>query len=120
MSREFAVATVDAIPVGSHWVVRAGNRELGIFNIEGRFYALPNLCPHQRGPLCSGRVSGALEANEATGWRFSWQHEGEVVTCPWHAQEFHIPTGTCLAFPEIKLKSFDVRVVDDEILVTIG
>jgi nitrite reductase (NADH) small subunit len=119
MSSEIAVATVDAIPEGKHKVVRAGNRELGIFNVGGRFYALPNLCPHQRGPLCTGRVSGTVDCTAETGWRFSWRHEGEIVTCPWHAQEFHIPTGTCLAFPQIKLKSFPVRVDGENILVSV-
>ena len=32
------------LPPGRHTVVRAGNRELGIFNIGGTLHALPNLC----------------------------------------------------------------------------
>ncbi len=31
------------------------NRELGVFNIRGKVHAIPNLCPHQRGPLCKAR-----------------------------------------------------------------
>jgi len=116
---EVAVASVEAIPEGTHKVVRAGNRELGIFNVAGRYYALPNLCPHQRGPLCAGRVSGTIDCTEESGWRLHWLHEGEIVTCPWHAQEFHIPTGRSIAFPAIKLKSFPVRVEGEQILVTV-
>jgi nitrite reductase (NADH) small subunit len=114
---EVEVAHVDDVPEGAHKIVRAGRRELGVFNVRGTLYALPNLCPHQRGPLCEGRVSGTIECDEETDWRPSWRHEGEIVICPWHAQEFHIPTGACLAYPEIKLKSFPVRVEDGRILV---
>jgi nitrite reductase/ring-hydroxylating ferredoxin subunit len=119
MPEDVAVATLSELPEGAHKVVRAGRRELGLFNVGGKLYALPNLCPHQRGPLCEGRVSGTLDCTEETGWRFSWRHEGEIVTCPWHAQEFHIPTGTCIAFPQIRLKSFPVRIEGDAVLVTV-
>lgn len=116
---EVAVARVGEIPEGGHKVVRAGKRELGLFNVGGTYYALPNLCPHQRGPLCEGRVSGTIECDEESDWRLAWRHDGEIVTCPWHAQEFHIPTGVCLAFPEIRLKSFPVRIEGASIYVTV-
>lgn len=119
MPEQYVVAKADALPPGSHAVVRAGNRELGVFNVEGTLYALPNLCPHQRGPLCAGRVSGALESDEESEWRLAWRYEGEVVTCPWHAQEFHIRTGQCLAFPKIRLKTFPVEVVGGDVVVTV-
>jgi nitrite reductase/ring-hydroxylating ferredoxin subunit len=119
MSDDVVVGPAASLPEGAHRVVRAGRRELGIFNVGGELYALPNLCPHQRGPLCAGRVSGTIKCTAETSWRFSWQHEGEIVTCPWHAQEFHIPSGTCLAFPEIKLKRFPIRIDGDDIVVSV-
>jgi nitrite reductase/ring-hydroxylating ferredoxin subunit len=42
-----------------------------------------------------------------------------VVTCPWHGLEFHVPTGQCVALPDIRLKTFAVRVADGEIRVTV-
>ena len=102
---------------GEHRVVRAGNRELGIFNIRGSYHAIPNLCPHQRGPLCDGAVSGTLDYGPHTEWRLAWIWEDEVVTCPWHSLEFHVPTGRCVALPDIRLKTFDVRVVDGDLRV---
>jgi nitrite reductase (NADH) small subunit len=115
--KEYAVARVDELPEGQHRIVRAGNRELGVFNIRGSYHAIPNLCPHQRGPLCEGGVSGTLDYGPHTGWRLSWIWEGEVVTCPWHSLEFHVPTGRCVALPEIRLKTFEVRVRDGQVLV---
>ena len=116
---EHTVGLVEDLPEGAHAVVRAGNRELGIFNIRGEYHAIPNLCPHQRGPLCEGDVSGTLDYGPHTGWKLAWIWEGEVVTCPWHSLEFHVQTGHCVALPDIRLKTFDVRVVDGEIRVVL-
>jgi nitrite reductase (NADH) small subunit len=116
---EHTVGLVDDLPEGAHAVVRAGNRELGIFNIRGAYYAIPNLCPHQRGPLCAGDVSGTLDYGPHTAWRLAWIWEGEVVTCPWHSLEFHVPTGRCVGLPDIRLKTFEVRLVDGEIRVVL-
>lgn len=116
-ARAYRVARVEEVPRGTHRVVRAGNRELGLFNIGGEYHAIPNLCPHQRGPLCAGGVSGTLDFGAHTGWTLAWIWEGEVVTCPWHGLEFHVPTGQCVALEAIRLRKFDVRVEDGEIAV---
>src|SRR5258708_34080963 len=57
---EHRVGGVDEIPAATHEVVKVGRLlEIGVFNIDGTLYALPNLCPHQTGPLSLGRASGA-------------------------------------------------------------
>jgi nitrite reductase/ring-hydroxylating ferredoxin subunit len=107
-------------PEGTHRVVRVGRREIGVFNIRGRLYGLPNLCPHQTGPLCEGRrVTGTLAADAAGDWRPRWTMEGEVVVCPWHGLEYHVPTGRCLAYPEIQLRRYEVGVEGDDVVVSL-
>ena len=32
-------------------------RSIGVFNVQGQYYALRNQCPHQGAPLCRGKVS---------------------------------------------------------------
>jgi nitrite reductase (NADH) small subunit len=108
--REYTIAALADFPPGTHRVVEIGERKIGVFNIDGQFYALPNLCPHQLGPLCTGKVSGTLAAGPEDGWRIHWEREGEIVTCPWHGLEYHIPTGQCLAYPEIRLRTYPVWV----------
>ena len=116
---EYTVCRVEELPEGTHRVVHVGRRELGIFNIGGELHAIPNLCPHQRGPLCEGNVSGALAAGPETGWELAWIWEGEVVTCPWHGLEFHVPSGQCLALPDVRLRSYTLRRTNGEIRVAI-
>ena len=61
------VATVDEIPPGERKIVEIGGRSLGVFNIKGEFYALRNICPHQGGPLCEGRLTGLVMADRPGG-----------------------------------------------------
>jgi nitrite reductase/ring-hydroxylating ferredoxin subunit len=113
----YRVAPLAEFPPGSHRVVKVGRREIGIFNVDGTFYALPNLCTHQLGPLCKGKVSGTVICTRETKWKLQWGFDGEIVTCPWHGMEYHIPTGKCLAFPEIRLRSYEVWVEDEQVMV---
>ena len=116
---EHAVGPAEEIPEGAHRVVRAANREIGVFNIRGEYHAIPNLCPHQRGPLCEGAVSGTLDYGPHTEWKLAWIWDGEVVTCPWHGLEFHVPSGRSVAFDDIRLRKYEVRVADGELRVVV-
>lgn len=108
MAREIVIGPVEEFPAGSHRVVQVEGREIGVFHVDGELYALPNLCPHQLGPLCTGKVSGTLIQNRETDWQRQWVADGEIVACPWHGLEFRIQTGQCLAFPDIRLRSYRV------------
>ena len=118
---EVVVGRVADFPAGTHKVVVAAGREIGVFNIAGHLYGLPNLCPHQTGPLCEGAIAtGTLAADLDSDWKPRWVMEGEVIACPWHGLEYHVPTGRCLAYPEITLRRYPVAVRDDEVVVTVG
>lgn len=43
--------------------------------------------------------------------------EGETVTCPWHAWRFCIKDGTWEDNRRVKVDTFEVRVVGDEVQV---
>jgi nitrite reductase/ring-hydroxylating ferredoxin subunit len=112
------VGDLSDFPEGSHKVVKVGGRQIGIFNIRGEFYGLPNVCPHQTGPLCEAKiVSGTLIATQETGWKSEWVHDGEIIVCPWHGLEYHVPTGKSLAYPNIRLRRYEVIVENDKVKV---
>lgn len=113
------IAPAAEIPVGGQQIVKIGRREIGLFNVKGTFHALPNLCPHQLGPLCEGKVSGTTDAHAETSWEVEWVHEGEIVTCPWHGIEYHIPTGRCIAFSEISIRSYNVWEEDGWVMIEV-
>jgi nitrite reductase (NADH) small subunit len=117
---EYIVGSVADFPPGSHRVVQAGRMAIGVFNVDGQLHALPNVCPHQFGPLCEGTVNGTTACTAETGWEFAWVRDGEIVTCPWHGIEFDIATGRSLSSARLKVRTYPVRVEDGQIKVTIG
>lgn len=115
MATEYVVANTRDLPVGAHILVEIGGREFGVFNVKGEYYALANACFHQNGPLCGGAVTGTTICDEGTNWKTAWDLDGEVIVCPWHSLEFHIPTGRCLAYPNRRVPTYPVRVDGDQI-----
>lgn len=67
-------------------------KEVGLFNVEGKIFAIDNLCPHRGGPLSDGRL------------------EGRVVACPWHGWEFDVTTGALVMNPDNRVARYEVKV----------
>ena len=60
----YVIGRLADFPEGSHRIVEVGGRQIGIFNIRNELYALPNICPHQTGPVCAGRsLTGSVLAS---------------------------------------------------------
>ena len=117
MTQAYLVARVEDVPEGRHIVVEVRGREIGLFNVRGRYYALPNVCFHQNGPLCRGATSGTVVANAETNWQRAWVAEGEIIVCPWHALEYNVTSGQCLAYPRRRLPMWEVQIEGDQIQV---
>src|SRR5436190_24175297 len=69
MSRH-VVARVEEIPPGGRKIIRVAGREVGIFNLEGRYYALKNSCPHQGSRVCLGRIVGTTLPSDVYEYRY--------------------------------------------------
>lgn len=103
------VARVDEIPVGERKVVEIAGRSVGVFHVQGSFYALRNRCPHQGGPLCEGPLSGFVTA--ALPGKYDYTRKGEILRCPWHGWEFDVKTGQSWFDPEkMRVRSYEVCV----------
>ena len=50
MSRHVVAATSEIKP-GERKLVTIKGREIGVFNVDGAFFALANRCPHAGGPM---------------------------------------------------------------------
>ena len=92
--------------------------EVGIFNLEGTFYALKNVCAHQGSRVCLGRIVGTALPSDV--YEYKYGREGQILRCPWHEWEYDITTGESLFDPNVRIMSYPVEVVDGEIVVTIG
>jgi nitrite reductase (NADH) small subunit len=112
------VGPVADFPAGSHRVVSLGKLHVGIFNVGGEFHALPNICPHQFGPLCAGPVSGAMVCPSSANFTWAYAQDGEIVTCPWHGIEFEIATGRCLSSSRLKVRPYPLTVEDGHLILS--
>jgi len=74
-------------------------REIALFNIDGKVYALDNACPHMGGPLGEGDI------------------EDSVVTCPWHGWQFNVMTGECINMPGDDAASIPLEIRGEEIFL---
>ncbi len=108
------VGTVDELPVGTRKIVEINGKSIGVFNVNGRFVAVLNLCPHEFAPVCMGRVSGTTQAS--VPGQIEWVREGEILYCPWHGWEFDLFTGDCLT-DHRRLRIFPVTVEDGQVIV---
>ncbi len=104
------VCRVGELPPGARKLVEINGRSIGVFRLEdGRYLALRNRCPHRGAPLCEGRRTGLITAEEP--YRPVFQRDGEILRCPWHGWEFDLITGRSVFMPEaIRVKSYPVGV----------
>ena len=104
------IGTVGEIPPGEKKIVDINGRSIGVYNVEGEYYAILNRCPHQGGPLCQGHTVGFLKSDQPGG-SYEYTRKGEIVRCPWHGWEYDIKTGQSWVSPEnIRVRSYDVGV----------
>lgn len=93
MSEWIDVAPAIELPPGSRRVVDAENVQIAVFNLDGEYYAIEDVCTHDGGELASGTC------------------EGDVIVCPRHGARFSIKTGAVLAAPAYEpVSTFPVRV----------
>jgi len=45
--------------------------------------------------------------------------DGRVVACPWHDIEFDITTGQSLASTRLKVRQYQIAVVDGQVCLTL-
>lgn len=101
MNEFIKVAALSEIPVGQSKLVEVDYVRVALFNIEGKLYAIEDVCTHDGGPLVEGEVSNGCE-----------------VICPRHGARFDIRTGEALSFPAFEAtNTYEVKIDGDDILI---
>lgn len=118
MSGRVPVASAAEFEPGAREIVETEHGEIGVFNVDGEYYALKNECPHRRGPVCTGKVSGAIVGEwTGTGERVDEQFGDPAVTCPWHGWDFYLETGTHVGDDTFSVPAYDVVVEDGTVFL---
>jgi 3-phenylpropionate/trans-cinnamate dioxygenase ferredoxin subunit len=100
MSQTVPVCATAELPPGAVRVVSAGDYEIGVFNCDGKLYAIEDRCTHDDGPL----AEGTLDSSTCT------------IECPRHGARFDLTTGRALTLPAFEpVDTFPVVIEDDMI-----
>ena len=97
MGQRVSIGKAEDVPEGGSVVVEVNGKDVAVFRAGGRFFAIDDLCPHMGASLSGGYV------------------EDGVVTCPWHYWRFRLADGAWADNPRIKIGSYPVHVVGDEV-----
>jgi nitrite reductase/ring-hydroxylating ferredoxin subunit len=105
---------------GDRRIVYLGDREVGLFRHDGRFYAYSNYCLHQGGPACEGltiaKVEERIRPDQTSAGLYFSDTEMHFV-CPWHGYEYDMKTGECVSNRKLKLREYPVIQKGDDIYV---
>ncbi|RYE43744.1 MAG: Rieske (2Fe-2S) protein [Hyphomicrobiales bacterium] len=104
----YVVARKEDIPVGSRIIVEIKGRSVGVFNVDGKFRAVMNVCPHQGAPLCHGPLVPEISSEKPGDVRFDGGRN--FLQCPWHRWEFDLETGESWFDPRTRARPIGVEV----------
>jgi ferredoxin-NADP reductase/nitrite reductase/ring-hydroxylating ferredoxin subunit len=80
--------------------VQLDGENICLVNVEGKYYAIGNICTHEGGPLADGTL------------------EGYEVECPWHGSKFDVRTGEVKEPPASEPEpTYHVKVDNNDILI---
>lgn len=104
MAAEFyTVATTAELRPGERIIVEIGRHVIGVFNVDGAYYAIRDVCTHDGGPLADGKVYGC------------------EIECPRHYARFDLRDGSVTAPPAVlPVPVYPVRVQGDEVQVEVN
>jgi len=113
--RQWPVARASEIAPGERQFVDVKGHSISVFNVNGEFIAVLNICPHELAPVCRGKVRGTTLPSPPGEYR--WGRVREILACPWHGWEFDLLTGKALADERVRLRRYPVTVTDDVISI---
>jgi 3-phenylpropionate/trans-cinnamate dioxygenase ferredoxin subunit len=94
------VLSTKDLPVGKMKGVEVDVEQMLLVNLDGKYYAIGDLCTHMTCRLSEGSLKGG------------------AVTCPCHFSVFDVKTGKVLGGPAGKPEPvFSVKVEGDQVLV---
>ena len=101
-AKEFVdVGPAESIAPGERLDVTINYVGVAIFNLDGTYYAIEDVCTHDGGTLSEGEIVAGCQ-----------------IECPRHGARFDIRTGAVTRGPAFEpTQSYAVQVVDDRILV---
>jgi 3-phenylpropionate/trans-cinnamate dioxygenase ferredoxin subunit len=109
------VAPEDAVPLNGHASFEADGRFIAVYDVQGVYYAIEDVCTHDGAPLADAPVEAAGAADVASG------ATGPVVICPRHGARFCLKSGASLSPPAYEpVTCFATRIDAGRLWIQVG
>lgn len=96
------IAASADFPPGTCRTIDAAGTPIAIFNVDGKYYAIEDLCTHEAETLSRGRL------------------EGCEIICPRHQARFSLISGAALSPPAYEaVATYPVRIADGMVQVSV-
>jgi biphenyl 2,3-dioxygenase ferredoxin subunit len=100
MSQRIALCKADEVAPNAALKVETNGLSIAVFNLNGHYFAMDDLCSHGPGSLSEGYI------------------EGEEIECDFHNGRFNIKTGEVTSPPcMIPQKIYPVTVEDGTVFI---
>ena len=107
MAGWFNVAPANEFLPGQSRLIDVDNVMIAVFNIDGEYHAIEDVCTHDGSPM----LGGGFEPEQVI--------DGAEIICPRHGARFCIKTGNALTPPAYEpTHTFPVRVENGMVQVT--
>jgi 3-phenylpropionate/trans-cinnamate dioxygenase ferredoxin subunit len=115
-AKRHVIGGVADFPAGGSKVVEIEGRSIGVFNVDGKLYALRNVCPHHGAPLCAGVVTGRMVPSAPH--EYQYEDKSKVLRCPWHGYEFDLSDGRSLLRPDtMRVRAYRIEIEQEEVVL---
>jgi nitrite reductase/ring-hydroxylating ferredoxin subunit len=112
------VAQSGEISPGRPKLVEVEGKEIGVFYHKEVYYAVLNVCPHARAPVCLGRIDAPVFVSPQG--QYELQSDRPTLRCPWHHWEYDLQTGRAiLEGIRQRVRIFPVKQEDGQIWVDV-
>jgi 3-phenylpropionate/trans-cinnamate dioxygenase ferredoxin subunit len=103
MSPFVRVTGASELQPGGKKLAEVDGRPIALFNVDGKFYAIDDVCTHDGGPLAEGQLIGC------------------EIMCPRHGARFDVRTGKALCMPAVEpVAVHETEVRGDDVYVSLS
>jgi len=102
MANFVKVCKTTDVKAGCGRSIEINGKALALFNVDGGFYAINDVCGHRGGPLGEGEL------------------DGKTVICPWHGWRYNVTTGENELVPDLPTQKYEVKIDGEDILVDLS
>ena len=101
-TRFISIGRQEDVPPGEVRIFETEDHRFAVCNVDGRLYAVEDLCTHDDGPLGDGTL------------------DGFCIECPRHGARFDVRTGAVATPPaSAPIRSYPLRIENGEIQVEV-